>query len=168
MSLIKEDGTGVAGANTYASDADLTTYATARGITVPATSAEREALLLKAMDYIESLDYKFLGNRVTGIAQSLLWPRDNVYFYGDIFSKTAIPAELVKAQIVLAIAAQTIDFFPIVTADQRNVKRKTVGPITIEYSSTAAQQNTSPYIPQAHAYLRFLFGNNGQPLVVRG
>jgi hypothetical protein len=159
MNLIKEDGTGVPDANTYADDADLTAYAADRGITLPATADERKVLLFKAMDYLETLDARFLGAR-TASTQSLLWPRTGVYIYNDLLADTAIPSQLVKAQVVIAIAAQTIDLFPTAAGAARMATRQTVGPITVEYSAQGLEKTLRPVITQANALLNTLFGES--------
>ncbi len=167
MSLIVETGAIVPGANSYVDDATFTAYAEARGITLPATPEEREVLLIKAMDYLETLDTRYQGYRVQGIEQPLLWPRAGVVFSGAAYSDDAIPAELKKAQMVLAIAAQTIDLLPNVTGSAQIVTRKTVGPITFEYAPGKPADTIRPIVSQANALLGILFGTSGQLRVVR-
>ena len=58
MALIIEDGTVVAGANSFATDAELQAYAAVRQVSLPAAQAEREALLITAIDYIVSKEPK--------------------------------------------------------------------------------------------------------------
>ena len=77
--IIVEDGSVVAGANSYVTEAELTTYAADRGITLTAAT---DVLLIKAMDYIESLS--FIGTKFSE-GQSLQWPRSNVYIDGFWF-----------------------------------------------------------------------------------
>ena len=48
--LIIEDGSIVANANSFATDAELKAYANIRGFVIPATQPAREALLVQAMD----------------------------------------------------------------------------------------------------------------------
>lgn len=168
MALIKEDGSIVPNANTYATDDDLTAYAAARAITLPATPELREPLLIKAMDYLETLDAQFMGSRKMGYDQPLLWPRTGVYLYGALFAHTQIPPELVKAQIVIAIASQSIEIFPNAPGVARLATRKTVGPITVEYSEQGAAESLNPVISQADALLDILFGTaSGQMWVTR-
>ena len=50
-----ETGSGSSSSNSYVSEADLSTYATDRGVTVAGTAS---VLLIKAMDYIESQPFK--------------------------------------------------------------------------------------------------------------
>lgn len=98
MAIVVEDGTGVANANSYVSEADLTAYATSRGITL---TGDEEELLIKAMDYIESLSY--IGIRWTR-DQALQWPRVDVLIDGYYQDVDDIPRELKNGQMETAIA----------------------------------------------------------------
>jgi hypothetical protein len=102
--LIIEDGTIVANANSIASDAEMKSYASLRGLSVPATQPEREALLVLAMDYLQSVENRMQGTRTVS-TQSLPQPRQNVYLYGDVVDQNTIPIEYKNAQIEAAIAA---------------------------------------------------------------
>ena len=62
MALTVENGTLVANANSYVSAANYTAWADARGFTYPGLP-ELEQKILRAMDYIESL--QFVGLWVT-------------------------------------------------------------------------------------------------------
>lgn len=135
MTLIVENGTGVVGANTYASDSDFVAYAAARGLTIPAAAADREVLLIKAMDWLESKRYWFIGTKVLG-TNSLQWPRTGAQLDSFDILPTAIPVELVKAECVLAVAAITYDLTPVLPAGYTGpVKREAVGPVSVEYAS---------------------------------
>lgn len=161
MTIIVEDGTNVADANSYVSVADLVAYAEERGIELPVDPAEQEVLLIKAMDYLESFETRFPGVRAyTG--QMLAWPR-----YGAGYNYfPAMPDRLRKAQLVAAVAAMEVDLLPVSAAATANATRKTVGPITVEYSSQASRH---PSIPELSAIMNELFGTpNGQLKVVRG
>ena len=96
MSLIIEDGSIVADANSYVTVLELDTYCSNRGITLSATTeAEKEALSFKAMDYIECNVYQ--GYK-TNTEQSLQFPRYPVYIDNQLIDSNAIPATLKKAQ----------------------------------------------------------------------
>ena len=82
MALIVEDGTGVAGANTYASITTVDAYHLARGNTSwTGTDAAKESAILRAMGYIEGLAWQ--GEPLNGPVgasgyQPLQWPRYGV------------------------------------------------------------------------------------------
>lgn len=105
MTLVVENGTGVANANTYASDADFVAYAAARGVTIPTTGGARELLLIKAMDVLESYDARFVGSRVAR-DQALAWPRAGVVVNGWDYASNDLPVQLKQAQLLLALEVQ--------------------------------------------------------------
>ncbi len=130
MTLTVEDGTIVANANSYVSTTDFTAYATARGVSL---TSGAETLLVQAMDYIESLSY--IGMKYTA-AQSLQWPRSNVYIDGYLFAYNDIPQELINAQMQVAMAID-VGNGPLATI-ARATKRERVGELEVEYTSGAA------------------------------
>jgi len=97
MAIIVEDGTVVAGANSYVTESALIAYALDRGI---ALNIEASQLLIRAMDWIEVQKYK--GDQVT-TDQVLQWPRANVAdkIYSVIYSDV-IPAQLKAQQMYVA------------------------------------------------------------------
>jgi len=130
--IIIEDGTVVPGANSYASEAELTTYAADRGVTLTAAT---DVLLIKAMDYIESLS--FIGSKGSE-GQPLQWPRDQVYIDGYYVESTTIPAALKTGQIATALAIDSEDS-PLANVE-RATKREKVDVIEVEYMDNAAAQ----------------------------
>ena len=131
--IVVEDGTGTnAAANSYVSEAELTTYAADRGITLTAAT---DVLLIKAMDYIESLS--FIGTKYSK-GQALQWPRSNVYIDGFYAGSTTIPAALKTGQIATALAIDSEDS-PLANVE-RATKREKVDVIEVEYMDNAAAQ----------------------------
>lgn len=101
MALVIEDGTVVAGANSYIDIAAAKAYAAARGIDLGTNDALTEQRLLGAMDYIESLSYK--GTRTDPDNQALSWPRIGVTADGRTYGSNMIPTQLKNAQAQLVI-----------------------------------------------------------------
>src|SRR4051812_42111718 len=101
MALTIEDGSGVSGANSYASVADARAYALARGLTFSAVDGDVETALVLACDKLET--YRFRGLK-TDEAQALQWPRKCVYIENALhpLADDAIPARIVQAQCQLA------------------------------------------------------------------
>lgn len=101
MALVVEDGTGVEGANSYLTVAELRAFAGDRGLTLPVTDSEVEKLLVKATDYLELKSY--IGDRASD-NQGLSWPRTQdtnpFWQYTGI-----IPTKLKTAQSLLAFEA---------------------------------------------------------------
>jgi hypothetical protein len=128
--IIVEDGSIVAGANSYVSESELTTYATDRGITLTGSA---DVLIIKSMDYIESQD--FIGTKSTQ-DQPLQWPRNSAYIDGYLFPSDEIPEELKDAQMATAISID-MGVDPLSTVE-RAVKKEKVDVIEIEYMDNAA------------------------------
>jgi len=129
MTIVVEDGSVVSGANSYVSEAELSAFATARGITL---SGDEEELLIQAMDYIESLSY--IGSKQTR-DQSLQWPRVNVLIDGYYINSDVIPAELKNGLMQTALSIDA-GISPQQTLG-RAVKRKKVDGLEIEYMDAA-------------------------------
>lgn len=127
MPLVIEDGTIVAGANSFTTDAELVAYAAARGKALPSTEAERDVLQILAVDYLTGRESQLQGTR-TDNAQDLIYPRTGVYIRDALLGSNVIPKELKNAQMEASIAANSQPLN--VTATMENVEEKTVGPIT--------------------------------------
>jgi hypothetical protein len=130
VSIIIENGTVVDDANSYVTEQELIDYAEIRGVTIDAGDAE--SLLIRAMDYIESLDY--IGYKHIDI-QPLQWPRDEVYIDTYYINRETIPQELKNGQMATAIAIQE-DNGPLQTVP-RNIKREKAGVVEVEYMTSA-------------------------------
>lgn len=102
MALIIEDGTIVAGAQTYAEIADVNAYYAARPSEGTAwlalsTDEQREEALLLTTEWIESrFDSRWKGRRVSS-AQELDWPRAGAIINGFLHPSDEIPGELITA-----------------------------------------------------------------------
>ena len=146
--IVVEDGTAKTDANSYISEAELSAYATDRGITVTGTAA---VLLIKAMDYLESMDFK--GRKRTQ-EQALQWPRYGVWVDNYYVGEENIPNDLKSAlaEIALSIDA-SVD--PLENID-RAVKREKVGDIEVEYMDAALD---SVVLSKVSAKLKKLLNN---------
>lgn len=162
--LIVEDGTGVTNANSYASITDLGTYATLRGLasSLPATDAGKDAIMIKAMDYIEGQRARFKGVK-TDEDQALQWPRSDVWIDGALIGSDYIPRELFYAQLALAIEAISNDLLPnVLPQDAGAVISKEVGEIKIAYAQPdTGSRSKMPAFSKADALLAVLYKQNG-------
>jgi len=127
--IVVETGSGSGTANSYASEAELSTYALDRGITVTGTAAE---LLIRAMDYIESKN--FVGTKGSR-NQALMWPRYGVILNNYYFASDEIPQLLKDAQIETAIAIGD-DVDPL-DNQTRETRKEKVGDLEVEYAPHA-------------------------------
>jgi hypothetical protein len=129
MAIIVEDGTGKTDSNSYVSEADFSTYAADRGITVTGTSAQ---LLIRAMDYIEQRRFRGVKNTKD---QALQWPRYSVWIDTYSIDSDEIPLLLVEAQIEAALAVDAGNN-PGSTID-RATKREKLDGLEVEYMDNA-------------------------------
>lgn len=129
MALIIEDGTGKDDATSFASVVETRAFAAARGFTtLPVADAEVEALLVKAGDYLASLE--FLGSK-TSRTQSLPFPRKGIVLDDEEVPDDEIPAEVKRAQMQLAMEGVTVSLLP--SATGRRVKKEKVDVLETEY-----------------------------------
>jgi hypothetical protein len=147
MTLIVEDGTGRADAESYASVADADAYMAARNLTLWAdagfTATEKEAVLRRATDFMEqSYRLRWAGVRNSD-TQALAWPRylvpkpDASLGYGVAYYPTdAVPPEVKRACLELAWRAAFADLAPDLGQE---VTSKSVGPIKIDYRPGSPQ-----------------------------
>lgn len=160
--LIIEDGTGIEDANSYADASEARAYATLRGIALPAVPSSGvdpvEPWLIKAADYLESLNYIYFKATTD---QALSWPRkvksDDVD--PDLY---ILPTLLIKAQCQLVIEQfNGIDLMPTTAGgrDGQFVVREKIDVIETMYSEKLGTLST-PTMPAVNALLR--------DLVVRG
>jgi len=130
MTLIVEDGTGKPNAESYVSSAELTAYASDRGITIV---GDVDALLLKSILYIDQLS--FSGLKLTK-EQSMQWPRSNVSIDGFSVELDEIPRLLKDLQFEVSIAIGNGND-PLADVE-RSIKREKVDAIEVEYLDNSA------------------------------
>lgn len=131
MTIIVEDGSQVASANSYCSASDLSGYCDLRGITL---TTDEEILLFKAMDALEGRKWK--GERVS-TTQALAWPRTGVYVDNILVEYNEIPRELFYAQLALAVAADTTELQPVQEARGKGavIEERVEGAVTVKYAN---------------------------------
>lgn len=165
MTITVEDGTNVAGANSYVTVAEAKTYATARGVTLPTPDSAIEPLILQAMDYLESLrsDYKGIKANQT---QPLQWPRTGVTIDGYAIDSNVIPTELKNAEMQLVMdVANGLD--PMAASDgSAFIVKEKVGPIETTYSEGVATSGM-PILRRTEALLTPLLERQGLLTVER-
>jgi hypothetical protein len=138
VALIVEDGTIVAGAESYISVADADTYFTARANATwdALADADKEAALRKATDYMTGrYGLRWKGERVSEL-QALDWPRSGAYANGFLIDSGSVPVAVQRACAELAVRASADDLAPDVGAQ---VKQEVVGPISVTYADGARQ-----------------------------
>jgi hypothetical protein len=131
--IIVETGTGIVGANSYASVADADDFHTLRqnAAWIGATDDQKIAALVRATDYIEAR-FGARANRLSD-DQGLQWPTD---------ATTALPKVIVMATLTLALYALTQPLSaPVDHVTTKSTKKlEGVGELTTEYDATAVDR----------------------------
>lgn len=130
MALEVEDGSIVAGANSFVTRAEIIAYASARGITL-ADDETTDVLGIKAMDYLWTLCFK--GDQVA--ESEVPFPRTGLV-EGDTEPTYVhtIPRGVKMAQQQLAVDVHNgVDLTPSGNAAEGALKRSKVGPIEDEF-----------------------------------
>ncbi len=137
--LIVEDGSyvnagstnsGVPGSNTYVNLAYFSTYCSDRGIVLVNDPTQ---LLIRAMDYMESLSY--IGYKYTQ-AQHLQWPRADIWVDGWYCPINTIPWQLQVGQCAVAVAIDN-GTGPLIDIPRATLRER-VGSVEIEYMPGSA------------------------------
>ena len=128
--MVVEDGTGLSNADSFVSVAYADTYFTTRGVNAWASLTNKEALLIKATDYIEAVYSESWKVVTLNDTQSLSFPR-------IIDDSTVYPDRLLKAVCELALKANDGDL--LVDVEQRTIEEK-VDVITVKYAEYSDQK----------------------------
>ncbi|CNK69752.1 Uncharacterised protein [Yersinia mollaretii] len=139
--------------NSYASLEDLAAFVLARAINLP---AETEPLLIKAMDYLNGLNW--YGSR-TKLTQPLPWPRSGITFDGFSYPSAGIPPQLITAQCMLSVEAIEGDLLG--SNREAAIKSEAVsGAVSITYAVSDTESFTPNY-PAVMATLRGFVAGSG-------
>lgn len=128
--MVVEDGTGLSNADSFVSVAYADTYFTTRGVSAWASLINKEALLIKATDYIEAVYSESWKGVTLNDTQSLSFPR-------IIDDSTVYPDRLLKAVCELALKANDGDL--LVDVEQRTIEEK-VDVISVKYAEYSDQK----------------------------
>ena len=174
-SLIVEDGSVIAGANTYQSLASISTYCSDMGYTAWASlsTANQTSAVFRGMAYIESKSYK--GMRTSSGSgfgssenQVLEWPRAYVYDRNNaLIYNNVIPRNLKKALSEAAYReGQSVRSLQPDLVRGGRVKRKKIDVLETEWTSGAPVQNTLTII---NGYLQgYIFAGGSLPIMLTG
>jgi len=135
MSITVEDGTGVTGANSYASVAALDAYAVHRlDLTDYDTADKESALVIASSDWIDG-QHTFRGESLTD-TQGLFFPTVEDELPADIVTAT-LKAALLQLQGLLLV-----DLTSVSTSGEVESESKSVGPLSksTTYRSGSSQR----------------------------
>lgn len=160
MSIVVEDGTGVAGSNSYVSVSFADGYFGSRLYADSWTSAStpnKEKALMMASDLLDV--WVLWDGEKTYPDATLSWPRQNVYTpEGYLLDKNSIPVFLKKAVCELAIAFLSEN--RLADSDTTGYSSIKVGQIQLDVTQAASSGFSKPVFPRSvtsliHGYGRF-------------
>lgn len=139
MAFLAEDGTGLPGANSYATIAFADEYLGERAVAAwTGTDEQKESYLIQATDYIETVfGWRFVGEKLTE-EQGLSWPRSNAITNGGVeLADDIVPLAVMRACCQYAVRAISGPLMPDPTVDATGFNvvttKKKVGPIEKEF-----------------------------------
>lgn len=134
MTLIVEDGSGLANAESYLSVATFKSYCDARGLSYAGqVDSVIEQKLRIATGYIDTVK-RYKGSRLLS-AQALEFPRDGLTDWGGLIV-TGVPGRVKQACAELAFKAFTENLY--VDLDRGGmVTSQSVGPLSVSYAADA-------------------------------
>jgi len=163
MALVVEDGSNVAGANSYATAAGFSTYYSDRGIIISgATTANIEGWLIRATDFIDQRQ-GYQGHKTTE-SQPLQFPRYGLWVDDYAVDSDEIPQVLIDAQYAVAYRLYSgDDINPSQTpTDKGEVISEKVGSLERKYSSSNGKATMRrPYYPEVESLLSRLSVTGG-------
>ena len=140
MALIIEDGTQVANSNSFVSDAEYTTYAALKGLTVGATAQLREIDLLAGIDYLLGQESSLQGYRVSS-TQAMFFPRTDVSLYGWVIQSDSIPENIKNAQ--MEAAAYNTSGALLSNTESTNTQSEKVDVLEVTYFKGGSRSNVN-------------------------
>ena len=134
MALVLEDGTGLTNSESYVDVDYVDAYFLKRGINEWASLANREQLIIRAMDYIEN-NYTYQGTKLIS-TQALQFPR-------LINGETVYPIAIKNALCELALKANNGD---LLQDTGKTTIREKVGTLEVEYDPNQDDLTSYNYV----------------------
>lgn len=143
ITLVPEDGTARADANTFASDGEFVAYCSTRGLAPVSVDADTRAVaLIQAADYLANEErYHWRGNRVKD-DQALPWPRQGaiiLYGSGTTLASNVIPTAIKNAQCQIAFRALSAAVQPDLERGG-GIASVSAGPVSVSYREDAMRE----------------------------
>lgn len=146
MAFTPEDGTGISGANSFTTLAAAVAFWDDRGAPAAWASAgggDRQKALVKATDYLNSLDrFPYRGTKATR-AQRLQWPRVGATERnGSAIPDNEVPVEVAEATAaVAALILAGVDLQPVLKRGGA-IRRKRTDVLETEFFDDAPTRDT--------------------------
>ena len=151
MSLIIEGGTGKPDADSFATAAELVSYAANYGATIPADEPAQESLLRRAALAMDGYTWK--GTRTNG-EQALSWPRRDVDIDGEIKPSDFIPVRIKSGQMALAAEIHADDIDPVDKRTGAVTRERVEGAVEVQYAA-ASSSSQKPAVSASPSSLQF-------------
>ncbi|WP_223464859.1 DnaT-like ssDNA-binding protein [Pseudomonas sp. GL-RE-26] len=151
MTLIIEDGTGKLDADSFATAAELVTYAANYGAAIPADTPGQESLLRRAALAMDGYTWK--GARTNG-DQALSWPRRDVTIDERTLPSDSIPVRIKSGQMALAAEIHTDDIDPVDKRTGAVTKERVEGAVDVQYAAPSAASQ-KPAVTASPSSLQF-------------
>lgn len=165
MSLVIENGSVVAGADSFATAAELVTYAANFGRTIPADTAAQELLLRRAALQMSAMNWK--GGLVSEL-QTLSWPRVDVYRENWLVPSNAIPSQIKAGQMALATEIHADDVAPPELKKGPVVRNRVEGAVDVQYGQASERVSRPAATRQSYAQFGPFLEASNQIKLVRG
>lgn len=160
MALTIEDGSVVAGANSFISLVDARAMALDMGISLDADDTAAETQLRQSYyQLVRSYQNRLQGNIVSS-DQTGIFPRYNVYANGYLVPSNSIPVDVQRAQLEYGNAINGgADFNK--TADGQELKGFNVQGVYSEEYKDGSNARTTPSVPAVSQWLQPYLMSNG-------
>lgn len=165
MSLVIENGSIVAGAESFATAAELVTYAANFGRTIPADATAQESLLRRAALQMSAMPWK--GDLVN-YEQALSWPRYNVCRSEYLVRSDSIPAQIKAGQMALATEIYADDLNPPELKKGAVTQERVEGAVERQYAAAQSYVSRPAATRQSYAQFGPFLEASNQVKLVRG
>lgn len=163
MALVIETGLIIQGAESFATAAELVTYATNFGKVIPADEVTQESLLRRAALQMDAMPWK---GKAVNRDQALAWPRAEVKRQGWVLRLDEIPPQIKAGQMALATEIHADDLVAPETKTGAVVS-ETVGPISTTFAVANKSVSKPAATRQSYAQFSGLLESSSQVNLVR-
>lgn len=164
MTIIVEDGSKVAGANSYVNLADARILLESLGQNLDLDDETAEQQILNSARYIDAFRAMYQGSKTTK-DQSMQWPRLGVVVDDDHIDSDIIPQDLIDAQVFAAYEFAQGQILQPSSPGQSVQSEEVVGAVKVSYFDTGAVDG-SPVLVRVNDSLNPLFESGGS--IMRG
>jgi hypothetical protein len=154
MAIIIEDGSNVAGANSFISVSDVREYATVRGYVLTSTDPVIKGYIIRFMDWLYGLEGRMKGSRQY-TDQNTPYPRTGVILDGVLIDDGVIPLNAKNAGCEYCILLEN-GINPMYTSDRavEGVVSEKTPDFERQYSNTLFSKSTaSTALPTVMTYM---------------